>query len=112
MGERAQLAGKRIRQLREQMGKTQKEIAEMVGTTAPNMNFYENGKRSPSFDSIVKFAQFFGVSTDYLLGASDIKGIFCDEEVSKAFEGFVKLSPRDRLVIMEMIRVLQDISKN
>lgn len=59
---------KRIRELKEQRGVSQKKLAEVLDTTPQNISLYENGLSKPSWISIIKLAIFFHVSTDYLLG--------------------------------------------
>jgi Predicted transcriptional regulators len=58
----------RLVQLREGKNLKQKEFAEAIGIHNRNINRYELGLREPDFDTLVKIADFFGVSTDYLLG--------------------------------------------
>lgn len=62
----------RLRQLREDRGITQKQCAEELSVSYDNYNKWENGS-SPNFDTLVKIANFFNVTIDYLLGASDTK---------------------------------------
>lgn len=50
---------------------SQKEFAERMGLNPSTIANYESGKREPDYELLVKFADFFGVSTDYLLGRSD-----------------------------------------
>ena len=47
---------------------TQKDLADFLGVTPKAISFYELGQRMPSNDVILKLAQKFGVTTDYLLG--------------------------------------------
>ena len=65
--------GKRIRKLRNARKMTQEECAERIGVTKSTISSYENGSRLPSYDVLVKIAQIFKVSTDYLLGQSSGK---------------------------------------
>lgn len=68
------LFGKRLKQLRESHELTQKEFAEQIGITGENciqtISAWETSRREPSFATLVKIADFFGVTTDYLLGRS------------------------------------------
>ncbi len=52
---------------------TQEEFAKKIGYTRSAVSAWEIGRNEPSNDDIVKLADFFGVSTDYLLGKSDIR---------------------------------------
>ena len=62
---------KRLRKLRQKQGLTQEEMAKVLGYSRQRYNFYETGKREPDNETIVKLADFFEVSTDYLLGTTD-----------------------------------------
>ena len=62
----------RLKQLRKERGLTQKELAEIFKTTGVAIGRYEKGLREPNnLDTLIGLAQFFDVSTDYLLGLSD-----------------------------------------
>ena len=62
---------KRIRDLREDHDKTQKEIAEILNMHRSVYRRYESGERETPAWVIVKLAAYYRVSTDYLLGLSD-----------------------------------------
>lgn len=46
-------------------------MARALGVTAATISAYENRRQEPSLDKLVKLAAFFGVTVDYLCGASD-----------------------------------------
>lgn len=58
----------RIKQLREEKGLTQTELAKRLGITRSSVNAWEMGISVPSTQYIVELAEMFRVSTDYLLG--------------------------------------------
>ena len=60
----------RLKELRLSKNITQKQIAEMFGMTERNYQRIE-ATSSPSNDNLLRFADFFDVSTDYLLGRSN-----------------------------------------
>ena len=62
---------KRIRDLREDNDKTQQQIAEVLNMHRSVYRRYENGERETPAWVIVKLAEYYCVSTDYLLGLSD-----------------------------------------
>lgn len=64
---------KRLRELRQENNYTQNEIAELLSCTQVTYSHYEIGKRCISVQNLVKLAQIYNVSTDYLLGISDVK---------------------------------------
>ena len=66
---------KKLRELRMDMELTQGQVAKRIGVTSSIVSAYENGIRQPSFESLIKLAYLYGVSSDYLLGISDRKTI-------------------------------------
>jgi transcriptional regulator with XRE-family HTH domain len=62
---------KRMKELRLDRGLTQNEPATVLRISREAYSMYENGKRQLSCQSLVQLAQFYGVTTDYLLGLSD-----------------------------------------
>lgn len=69
------MIGKRIKELRTQKDVTQKELADFIGLTPKMISFYEKEERFPPHDIILKLSDFFDVSTDYLLGKSNVRDI-------------------------------------
>lgn len=63
----------RLRELRKQNGYTQNEIAELLNCTQVTYSNYETVRRCISIQSLIRLAEFYNVSTDYMLGISDIK---------------------------------------
>lgn len=64
----------RIKALREEHGRSQSELAKYLGITPQAISGYENGRRNPPTDICQRIADFFFVSTDYVLGRSDDPG--------------------------------------
>ena len=65
--------GLRINSALAQKGILQKDLASLLGVTDNTISYYCSGKRKPNLEQIVQIANILGVSTDYLLGRSDIK---------------------------------------
>ena len=61
----------RLKDLRKENAVQQETLAELLKVSARAVRFYEAGRREPAFSSLITIADFFGVSTDYLLGRSD-----------------------------------------
>lgn len=78
----------RLRELRLENGLLQREVAQSIGVSPQSYGYYENGINKPDPDMLIKLADFFEVSIDYLLGRSDeygniyndIDGTYSDEE--------------------------------
>ena len=62
---------KRIRDLREDHDKTQKEIADVLGTSQTMYARYERGANEIPVRHIVALCKYYGVSADYILGLKD-----------------------------------------
>lgn len=62
----------KIKELREKRGLPQKALAIDLGVTQPTICDWESGRKIPSAKSTAKLADYFGVSTDYILGREDI----------------------------------------
>lgn len=62
-----------IKLAREKSGKKQQECADKIGVTLRAWQTYEQGVREPKFELLIKIADMFGVTTDYLLGRPDAK---------------------------------------
>lgn len=56
----------RLLSLRKNIGKTQEEVAKELGITRATYANYEAGKTQPDFDILLKIANYFNVSLDYL----------------------------------------------
>lgn len=65
----------RIRDLREDSDKTQKEIAAFLLCDQSLYSKYEREERPLPLEYAVKLARFYGVSVDYLVGISNVKKI-------------------------------------
>lgn len=63
----------RIRELREDRDLTQKEIAQMLGMSQTGYSKYETGENDIPTQVLVKLANFYQTSIDYLLGRSNQK---------------------------------------
>ncbi len=64
---------KHIRDLREDNDITQSKIAKYLNCSQQVYSNYELGQRDIPTDVLIKLADFYGVSTDYLLGLTDKK---------------------------------------
>ena len=62
------LFGERLRELRTDKGLSVKELADKLGFSDVAIVYWENNKRAANAVAIYRIAQFFGVSSDYLLG--------------------------------------------
>jgi transcriptional regulator with XRE-family HTH domain len=57
----------RLKQLRGQKGLSQKEMAKILNLSTSSIGMYEQGRRLPTYDTLIRYAQLFDVSLDYLI---------------------------------------------
>lgn len=67
--------GEKLRSLRIENNLTQKQVADRIGLAISAVSSYESGSRYPTYDTLIKLARMFHVSTDYLLGIADKRNI-------------------------------------
>jgi transcriptional regulator with XRE-family HTH domain len=61
----------RLQQLKMNRNSLQKDIATAAGISLRTYQRYESGERVPDTETLMKIADYFNVSTDYILGRSD-----------------------------------------
>ena len=80
--------GRRLRQIRKEMGYTQEEFAKLLGTSKQILSRYEREDRSPRIEVVRKYAEALKVSADYLLGdeeAEAVSSMFWAQKKEKPF---------------------------
>lgn len=65
--------GDRLKKLREENGISQLELAKVLNLSNVMLSRYEKNKRSPDYETLNKLADFYGVTTDFLLGRTNIR---------------------------------------
>lgn len=65
------ILGERLKSARVKAGQTQEDIAKLLRVQRQVISYFENGSRTPNIDDLIKLAEIFGTSTDYLLGLTD-----------------------------------------
>lgn len=73
----------RLKQLRNEKGLLQRELAEHLKLSRVAITQYENGNRVPDQEIINKIADYFGVSLDYLMGKTDIRNPYIPDEYAQ-----------------------------
>ncbi len=67
--------------LRREKKCSQRDVADALGVSQSRLSHYEKGTREPGLDFVARIADFFGVTTDYLLGRSMMRdGAFVNED--------------------------------
>ena len=108
------ISGCRLKELREKNNYTQKELANKLFKAESTISMWERGDREMDQDTLVTISKIFNVSTDYLLGLSDIPNpqniddIQLDE-FQFALYGEVKdLTEEQKKTILDMAKFLKD----
>ncbi|GAA5418042.1 hypothetical protein Pryu01_03124 [Paraliobacillus ryukyuensis] len=76
----------RLKLLRDKKGLLQKQVADKLGIKSNTLSGYENGSRSPDHKLLNSIADFYNVTTDYLLGRSDDPELTEKEEDEKLYK--------------------------
>lgn len=63
--------GKRLKQLRKSIRKTQQEVAKDLGISRARYSHFENDRNEPDSEMLKKLAEYYNVSADYLLGKEE-----------------------------------------
>lgn len=74
------MLGDNLRKLRTEKKLSMQDVAEIIGLKEDTYGTYERGTRKPPLDVLIKLADFYGASTDYLLGRDEKKFA---EDISK-----------------------------
>lgn len=102
--------------LRESKKLTKKQVADAIGVTERAYITYEYGQRDVSTDTLQKLADFYGVTTDYLLGREPATDPFADLNLNKESEEdvidkYMSLPPNIRACLMDVLLQLADAAK-
>ena len=97
----------RFRQLKEESGMTLKELSAVLGITVPNLSYYMNG-REPNYDTLIKFANYFNVTTDYLV-RNDTQENILEKEMIDLRLGNKKLLMKIDEIKQHMLKFMENI---
>ena len=105
----------RIKQLREENDIKQRELANLLGVEVSAISKLEIGRVPLKDEYIIKLANFFNVTTDYLLGKSSNRTENIKQDYNDAFiafyEGYKDLEDEDKEVIQATINALKKKKK-
>lgn len=104
---------RRIRELREDNDKTQREVAEYLGTPYQYYAVYEKGTSEISFERAILLAKYYNVSLDYIAGLTNNKrGISSSDltDEQQALLDLVKsLSDNEKTKTVELLKKIIEI---
>lgn len=107
----------RIKQLRVDNNLLQKEIAKILNVPKNTYGAWERGNNEPSVDIIIKLADFYQISTDYLLNREEEDGRIIVQEIElpsdekKVLEKYRILPPELKAVSYEYIKSLGNLNE-
>ena len=99
----------KLKELRKSQNLTLKELALRLEISYQALSNYENSNRQPDYETLIRFADFFNVSVDYLLGHTDKRHLSSSSLTEKeirllgAFKGLI---PPMQDYILDMVEKL------
>jgi transcriptional regulator with XRE-family HTH domain len=100
------MRGDRLRSLREAQNLTQKDLAERLHISESQIFRYEKDDIEPRADVVVKVAEYFNVTADYLLGLSEEQGVYVKSELKPQEQAAIAAWRRGERI--EAIKVIVD----
>ena len=100
--------GEMIEELRKDKGLQQKDLADLLNVSRSTISNYESDIHCPDIDRLIKLADIFGVSVDYIIGRMRF-----DFDLKKLNKGFVKIGKKEIITddLLNDITKLSDKSK-
>ena len=95
----------RLKELREGLQLSQEQLAQKIKTSQRNIGRWENGENEPSVTFVITLADFFGCTTDYLLGREDDFGVVAGNASN------TPALTQEETQLLKDFRLLNDISK-
>ena len=96
--------GKRLKELRKEKGLSLKEMGKIFGMSDSAIRQYEIGDRKMHSEILLKYADYFNVTTDYLLYRTNNKALFDEKNI--CFRVDAELSASDMALLEEMLRLM------
>lgn len=92
-----------LKRLREAANLSQKALADVIGVSQQSINKYENHNIEPDIETMMRLADYFNTSVDYLIGHTDIPHRIepvrpwdLNEREARALEGYRRLTEKQR----------------
>lgn len=104
------MKGIRLKKLREEKGLKQSDLAKIFNISPSSIGMYETDKREPDDELKLKFAEYFNVSIDYLMGITDNRNSdklseLKDDDIDIAFyEGYKDLENEDKEILRATLK--------
>lgn len=106
---------RRIRELREDNDKTQREVAEYLGTPYQYYAVYEKGTSEISFERAIALAKYYNVSLDYIAGLTNNKRGLASSDLTDEQQALLTfaegLSDTEKIRTIDFLRKMIDVIK-
>lgn len=107
-----------LKTLRKTRGYTSaKDFCKAIGISFSTYQNYESGSRVPTVEMLIKIADFYGVTTDFLLGREPVPKPLADLNLSEeneieVIDKYMSLPPNVRAFLMDVLVKLGEIAKS
>lgn len=91
------LIGEKIKELRKNSKITQEQLGNAIGVSKMAISYFEKGKKAPGRETLEKIADYFEVTTDYLLGRSE------DPELTEEENDIVTKEGKNIMALIESL---------
>ena len=106
----------RLKEIRNEYQYSQLKLSEQLGVSRSAVAMWESGSSQPDNDMLLRIADIFGVSTDYLLGKTDIKKAPTQSVDAITFDGFTyamhneakDLTPENKQKLLELAQFFKE----
>ncbi len=105
---------KNLKALRENAGVSQKQLAEAIGVSQQSINKYENHKIEPDIGTMIKIADYFESSVDYLIGHSSVRrriaetaNFELDADEALLVQRYRRLTTKQRAGVLTILDILE-----
>lgn len=105
---------KNLKALRDESGITQKQLAEAIGVSQQSINKYENHNIEPDIETLIRLADYFNTSVDYLIGHTQVRrkievvhSYELSTDESCIIDGYRKLSDKQKHCVSAVINSYQ-----
>ena len=101
--------GKRLRDARNRLGKTQEEVADALGVASNSVWHWEAGRTMPATDRLVAVAQLYGTSVDWILGVTrgDLAALDPEIRLFLEAEDWGSYTPLEQEFVRDAIRYVR-----
>ena len=93
----------RFKQLKDESNLTLKDLSEVLDITIPNLSYYMKG-REPAYDILIRIANYFNVSVDWIIGN--------DIDISKMEDKVMKLEKENLALSKKLCKIKEMVLKD